>query len=349
MESPILGSSPCGHRTTISPMSFAYARCRDSLLPEAVPAPVSVVATFNKMRMRSVFLLIGAILILIMIPFTGSSANTLPATPTVQPRVSNALGKGQNRIYLVSVLSGAMPVALKKGISLTYGDCDSAIAVRAIWEQGWSPTPANCAGVENVPMIWGAGDVNTTVGGNSQYIMGFNEPDSSSQSNLTASQAATLWRQIEQKYPARKLVAPAPSGANPDWIVDFRNAYISLYAIPPRLDALDVHCYAWYAEQCITHTQKFISWADSWGISEVWVSEFSFSPTSPSSPTGSIAEAQTFINWAMGTSKVTRYAWFASRMSGTEWWFNPQFNTPAVQWNTTSQLTSYGTMYLPFK
>lgn len=349
MGSPKLWSSPCGHKTTISPMSFAYARCRDSLLPKAVLAPVSVVATFIKMRMRTFFLLIGIILLLSMIPFTGSSANTLPPTPTVQPAVSNAPATGQNRIFLASVLSGATPVTLKKGISLTYGDCDSAIAVRASWEQGWSPNPANCAGVENVPMIWGSADINVTVGGNSPYIMGFNEPDSPSQSNLTASQAASLWRQIEQKYPARKLVAPAPSGANPDWIVDFRNAYISLYAIPPRLDALDVHCYAWYAEQCVTHAQKFITWANSWGVSEVWVSEFSFSPTSPSSPGGSLAEAQTFINWAMGTSKIARYSWFASKMSGTEWWFNSLFNTPLVQWNTASQLTSFGTMYLPFK
>jgi hypothetical protein len=195
-------------------------------------------------------------------------------------------------------------------------------------------------------MMWWAPDVNATLTGNSDWIMGFNEPDSASQANVSPTDAAPLWRQIEQKYPTRKLLAPAPSGSNPNWLVSFRNAYISDYGTPPRLDGLAVHCYAWYASQCIPFTQQFESWANSWGVPEVWVTEFSFSPTSPSSPSGAIQQAQTFINWMEGESKVTRYAWFASKIQGTEGWASRYFITPIVDWNTGA-LTTYGNMYLP--
>ena len=244
--------------------------------------------------------------------------------------------------------TGQVQVTLKKGGALTYQDCSTATAVNASWEYGWAPSPPNCAGIENVPMIWGAGDVNATLGGNSQWIMGFNEPDSASQANISPADAATLWRQIEQKYPDRKLLAPAPSGANANWLVDFRNAYIAAYGTPPRLDGLAVHCYAWYASQCLPFVQQFEGWASSWGVAEVWVTEFSFATTSPSSPSQSLQEAQTFINWMAGQSQVTHFAWFASKIQGTEWWLPPGFNTPLVDWNT-GQLTSFGTMYLPYR
>jgi hypothetical protein len=269
-------------------------------------------------------------------------------TPTPVPKPKRA-PTSQFYLFLPLAQGGtSVQTTPKKGAALTYQDCSSAIAVNASWEYGWSPKPPNCAGIENIPMIWGAGDVNATLGGNSQWVMGFNEPDSGSQANLTPAQAASLWYQIEQMYPDRKLLAPAPSGANANWLVDFRNAYISAYGTPPRLDGLAVHCYAWYASQCIPFVQQFESWASSWGVAEVWVTEFSFATTSPSSPSLSVQQAQTFISWMEGQPQVTRFAWFASKIQGTESWLPPSFDTPLVDWNT-GQLTSYGNMYLPYR
>ncbi len=265
--------------------------------------------------------------------------------PAVTPR---APAGGQFSVFLPFVKANAPKIAPKKGIALTYGDCPSATAVGAIWEHGWSPNPAACTGIENIPMIWGATDVNATLGGNSQWILGFNEPDSSSQSNLTPSQAASLWRQIEQKYPSRKLVSPAPSSANPNWLVSFHDAYVAAYGTPPRLDALAVHCYVWPVSACITQTQMFETWATSWGTPEVWVTEFSFQTSAPRSQAQAIQDGQTYINWMESNDPmVTRFAWFASKIQGTEWWAIPDFYTPLVDWNT-GQLTAFGTMYLPF-
>jgi putative glycosyl hydrolase len=205
-------------------------------------------------------------------------------------------------------------------------------------------------------MIWGKDNVGATLGGNSNWIMGFNEPDSPSQSNLSPTEAAILWRQIEQTYPNRKLLSPATCGspAGLNWLVDFRNAYFATYQTYPRLDGLAVHCYKWSAQDCITFVQSIIDQATAWGVPEVWVTEFSFATTYPSSQTGALQEQQTFINWMVAQPKITRYSWFASKIEGSEWWvitcYNGTkcFNNPLVDWNT-SQPTSFGTVYQPYK
>lgn len=278
-----------------------------------------------------------------------------PAPVPPQPPTAQRAPSDTFFVFLPFIRGGSPvtpPSPVKKGLPLTYNDCAIATTVGATWIHAWSTTPPNCTGTENIPMIWGAGDVNATLGGNSQWIIGFNEPDSASQANISPAVAATLWRQIEQKYPTKKLVAPNPSGASPDWLVDFRNAYIAAYGTPPRLNALGVHCYSWYAELgtygCIPHTRKFMDWATAWGVSEVWVTEFSFSPTSPSSPSQALQEANTYITWLQNQSMVTRYAWFASKIQGTEWWSLPSFYTPIADWNSGT-LTAFGNMYLPHR
>lgn len=301
--------------------------------------------------MRSLSLVIGVVILIsflmttsLLTPVNTSAQSPVPTSAlraaTASPRV------GPYSIYLPLIIGAPPPP--KKGVPLTYNDCTSVTTMNAFWEFAWSPTPPNCTGIENVPMIWGAGDINTTVGGNSLWIMGFNEPDNSGQANLTPAQAATLWRQIEQKYPTRKLLSPASNGDIPNWLVDFRNAYISAYGSPPRLDGLGVHCYRWFAYQCIPWIQQYESLAISWGVPEIWVTEFSFATTSPSSPSGSLQEQQTFINWMESQSQVTRFSWFASKIQGTEWWALSAFHTPLVDWNT-GQSTSYGSNYLPYR
>lgn len=198
-------------------------------------------------------------------------------------------------------------------------------------------------------MIWGAHDVNIPITGNSEWIMGFNEPDSGSQANLTPAQGAALWRQIEQQYPTRKLLSPASGNEdNSHWLVNFRSAYISAYGTPPRLDGLAAHCFRWYASQCMDFTTQYETWANAWGVPEVWVTEFSFAVTAPSSPSRSLQEQQAFINWMVGQPKVTRFGWFASKMLGNEWWYQSAFPTPLIDWST-GQPTSYGNVYLPYR
>ena len=220
----------------------------------------------------------------------------------------------------------------------------------AFWEYDWEPVPLNCSGIENVPMISGSGDVNTPVGGNSQWIMGFNEPDGVQP--LDYNQAAIYWRQIEQTYPTKKLLSPATGNEDSShWLTNFRNAYITKYNTPPRLDGLAVHCYRWWTSQCTDFVTEYEGWASSWGVPEIWVTEFSFA-TDPScgygaSPAQAAQIEQSFISWMESQPQVTRFAWFASKLQpGTE--LPGCFYTPLVDWNT-GQPTSYGSFYLLYR
>lgn len=289
----------------------------------------------------TLMLLLGAILTNL------TSFAQVPPPTQVQPKSMAEPRTGSYQVFLPMIVTSPPPtIPLKKGVPLTYDDCPTVTTMKASWEYAWGPHPPNCSGIENVPMIWGSADMDSAVSGNSQWIIGFNEPDSSWQSNLPPAQAAALWRQIEQKYPNRKLLSPA-TGIDPSWLGNFRNAYIAAYGTAPRINGLAMHCYAWYASQCIPRAQQIEAWANEWGATEVWVTEFSFATTSPSSPSRSLQEQQIFMDWMVAQAQVTRYAWFASKMQGNEWWLMPAFQTPLVDW-TTGQPTPYGNTYLPY-
>ena len=288
-----------------------------------------------------------ALLLLFFIRGTPVSLAESP-TPTLQTKNIRSPRSGPPYVSFLPLIF-ASPL-LKKGVALTYyqGYCQDVALMNASWEYAWVNGPPNCPGVENVPMIWDEVYVNWPLGGNSDWIMGFNEPDQPLQADLTGQQAAELWYQIEQMYPTRKLLSPATLAVTTTWIVSFRDAYISTYGTPPRLDGLALHCFAWTSSECVNRTQEYINLANSWGIPEIWVTEFSFATNSPSSPSGSLQEMQTFINWMVSQPKITRYAWYGSRIQGNEWWALPNFHTPLIDWNT-GQPTAYGNIYIPYQ
>ena len=271
-----------------------------------------------------------------------------PASSQAAPPSAPKSASGQYQVYFPTII-GIAPAAKapsKKGVGMPYSNCADAANAGVMWEYTWGAQPPNCAGIDNVPMIWGAGNVNATLTGTSQWLMGFNEPDRADQSNILPAAAAVAWHQIEQKYPDRKLVAPAPSHLNPNWLVDFRNAYIAQYNKPPRLDALAMHCYMATAAECIQLGQTYESWATAWGVKEVWLTEFAFLPCLLGSDDRAVGEGQTMINWIESQPTITRMAWFASRIEGTETWAM-DCNSPLLDWDTGAQ-SVYGKMYAQF-
>lgn len=229
---------------------------------------------------------------------------------------------------------GRAPESTKKGVGMPYADCDELAALDIKWEYSWSSETWNCPGVENVPMVWG-NYVPKAVGGNSQWLMGFNEPDLPDQSNISVDVAVSLWRSIEQSYADRKLLAPVPSHLHPDWIVLFNTAYVAKYHQAPRLDALAVHCYLPTADECIALVQQFEDWAAAWDVPEVWVTEFSFVDTK---------EEKQFVRYLQADPLVTRFAWFALSYRGSETWA-PARDSQAPLVDASGKLTAWGSTY----
>ena len=72
-------------------------------------------------------------------------------------------------------------------------DCRELRNAGVMWLYDWSVTPEICDSVEAVPMIYSRGSVGKPLGGNSPWVLGFNEPDLTSQSNITPQQRQRGW------------------------------------------------------------------------------------------------------------------------------------------------------------
>ncbi|NIV31386.1 MAG: hypothetical protein GWN58_18395, partial [Anaerolineae bacterium] len=189
----------------------------------------------------------------------------------------------------------------------------------ATWMYNWHSELPSCPGVESVAMVYNEYALNGLQTGyyrmqaNSVYIMGFNEPDSVHQADLTPEEAAPLWRELEEMYPGKKLVSPAVVFDLP-WLERFREEYMDLYGAPPRLDALAVHCYRNDVASCQGAVEEIAGYAQAWGIDEVWLTEWEFWGE------GSVERLLEFVAWLEAHPLVTRYAWFPGTLTGDEAW-----------------------------
>ncbi len=220
--------------------------------------------------------------------------------------------------------------------------CGPCASLQCYWCYSWSPLPSVSPGIEHVPMIRDADDLAVSeLGGNSDWLMGFNEPDLSGQANLSPGQAALLWREIEAKWPDRKLVAPAPSHLHPEWLVQWWIAYQDRYGQPPRVDALALHCYHRTAADCIRLAREYEGLAEVWGVKEGWVTEFAFTVVVPNWKT----QVSEFVTYLEQSPFWTRYAPFVSRETcDNEFWDCATAGDPSL-FDRFGQLTEVGRAY----
>jgi hypothetical protein len=241
------------------------------------------------------------------------------------------------KVYVPLVVNIQSP-ASKKGIGLTYSNCNDVGMLGVYWYYDWSLQPPICdPDTEVIPMIFDSSAIGATIKGRSDWLMGFNEPDLL---GVTPSVAATQWRRVEQLY-QKKLVAPVPSQNNPVWLEQTRNAYIAQYGVPPKWDALAVHCYEYFERDCRTKLQGWFNKLQDWNIPELWITEFSFFPCNGHDAPN---EMKSFVNYLNSEPRVTRYAWFAARIRGDEAWsFGAECNPASV--DGLGNLTPLGRAY----
>ncbi|MGH7971956.1 MAG: RICIN domain-containing protein, partial [Limisphaerales bacterium] len=108
------------------------------------------------------------------------------------------------------------------------------------WGYGTGPAlPSSCV---YAPMQWGNWNVDTATYAawhstpKPIYLMGFNEPDNSSQANMTTSQAISLWPQLQAMNVP--LVSPAMQNTFDSWAYSF---FSSIAANNYRVDYSAVH------------------------------------------------------------------------------------------------------------
>ncbi|KAJ7598055.1 glycosyl hydrolase catalytic core-domain-containing protein [Mycena floridula] len=183
------------------------------------------------------------------------------------------------------------------------------------WYHHWQDGPVSTmpSNLEYVPMFWGSSkwdlwnarkaDMNKKW---PQHLMGFNEPDISSQGNMDPNYAATVWMNEIQPYGWKgvKLISPAIAW-DLNWLKTFMNAVASKGG---NIDMVACHWYGSWND--IAGFKKFIAAVRTQTNRKIWVTELGI--TSSSNPTQ--AQTKEFMmeafTWMQSTGYVDRASWF---------------------------------------
>jgi hypothetical protein len=232
----------------------------------------------------------------------------------------------------------------QKGVSTwSFTGVDEALARSgASWFYNWAATPSGITapGVSYVPMIWGAADVTTAnlaeVRREGGVLLGFNEPDLGSQSNMSVQQALALWPKLMATGMTLGSPAVAANAATPgSWLDQFMQG---VKARGYRVNFITVHWYGgnFDTASAVSELQSYLQAIYGRYHLPVWLTEFALTNYggTPEFPTQEQQAAflTSAASMLAGLPYVQRYAWFSlptSAGSGTTGLFSSG-TTPTV-------------------
>jgi len=261
-------------------------------------------------------------------PTTSTSAATSAAilpvvSSVVAPVVSSAVGAVSSILAPSSTASAvatqaASSSAGKRGVA--YNDASLTTpflnSPHVSWGYNWGQTASGLSSQFNfVPMLWGTGStftsswaatVSAAAAQGVTHLMSFNEPDLSSQANLSPQDAAAAYKTYMQPYAGQfKLGAPAVTNGGGAMGLNWLDAFMKA-CTGCTIDFVAVHWYdspsnTAYFEQHVTNASTVA------GGKPVWVTEFG-------ATSGSNSDISTFLQtvmpWMDSQSFVERYAYF---------------------------------------
>lgn len=193
--------------------------------------------------------------------------------------------------------------------------------VGAAWYYNWSAGPTGGAGgsAEFVPMIWGPDSVNADTlaraKSSGSVLLGFNEPDFGSQSNMSVEQALDLWPQLQATglrlgSPAVAVGAAEPGGWLDRFLAGARDRGYSV-------DFITLHWYGGdFSDAAVGQLQGYIQAVYDRYHLPIWLTEYAlirFGDGGSTYPTD--AEQAAFVTGSTAMLEslpyVERYAWFA--------------------------------------
>jgi len=272
----------------------------------------------------------------------------------------------------VAVAAGESP-SLKKGLCIPPGEnfhCGDLEAFsRASWWYNWhtqsnhekGPNYCTCSsecGPEPespsfVPMVWGYhsnqswhDDITDPVADKYPIILGFNEPDRGNRAfgaDLSPEEAAAAWIELQELYPEKILVSPAPAGGKTSWFDPFFEACERLGC---RIDYLATHDYADYDNNQVENVmQKLETLYNRYGR-KIWLTEFALCCTHD------VQDVKNFVQGIIPRLEeadfVYRYSWFITRYShdggnGGHWFLDGSVN--ALFEPDSDELSPVGKLY----
>jgi hypothetical protein len=257
----------------------------------------------------------------------------------------------------VTFLSFGQVKSNKRGVGYGYHSAaDMNTASEGIsWWYNWASQPDIAVrttypvyNVDFAPQAWnaaGISGVNAWVGQDTliKYVLGFNEPNFKAQANMTPTQAAAAWPQLQaiaDQYDL-KLVSPAVNYCGEcvsengivyyspfDWLDDFFTACVGC-----RVDYIALH---WYGGG--NSMTGFINDARKYG-KPIWVTEYANweSGVTPQGQKNYLAGTTNFLE---RDPDVFRYSWFIGRGSGAA-------TFPYIDlYGASGKMTELGQLYL---
>ena len=204
--------------------------------------------------------------------------------------------------------------------------CPDLVRLGVSWYYNWTLSPGSCKSSQFVPMIWGhTGKEQTAAGIQSELdglasagyrtVLGFNEPDNSSQSNLSATTAISLWPSFTGDASVR-VGSPATqaNSTGQAWFTTFMQKVNADTTGQLRVDFIAAHWYGWNSGSCdakASGLESYIKWLEAIpGNRPIWLTEWGcLNQSNPSAAT-----VQAFFSGAVAMfakhPRLERYAWY---------------------------------------
>lgn len=217
-----------------------------------------------------------------------------------------------------STLGSTVSTEGKRGIAANVAP-GSAFYPAVSWWYNWSNRNVGVnVGIEFVPMIWNQTTVSAALPAGSKYVLGFNEPNFFAQANLSASQAASYWPDLEATAAAANVAVVSPAlnycgpaaqchGTDPyQYLKDFLAACNHC-----RVDYIAIH---WYNCDLPSLRDYLEPGGNLPGFEQfgkpIWLTEFSCDGSA------SVAQQEAYMREAIpyleNNPHVFRYSWFSA-------------------------------------
>jgi hypothetical protein len=218
----------------------------------------------------------------------------------------------------------AAAASVEKGVSVwAFSGLHRALSESgASWYFNWQAGHAgikNPRGVQFVPMIWGAGSVTRAnlreARHESHYLLGFNEPDNASQSNLTVARALHLWPRLMSTGMVLGSPAVATGAATAGgWLDRFMAGAAARHY---RVNFIAVHWYGgnFTTGAAVDELESYLRAIHARYHKPIWLTEFALIRFGATTVFPSASGQAAFVTAATAMLKrltfVQRYAWFA--------------------------------------
>ncbi|KAJ7595022.1 hypothetical protein C8J56DRAFT_928222 [Mycena floridula] len=199
----------------------------------------------------------------------------------------------------------------KRGLaySATGNDISKALNSKASsWMYGWNPKPSVNTNISFVPMQWGSQDISSlwstilALDRRPAAVLGFNEPEMTGQSNISAEEAARLWKQYMLPLRTLGIRLCSPGISSAPWGMPWMQNFIN--ACPGCFDVMVVHWYGdgsqWFKE----YIQKVHATFPTYPL---WVTEYASTSRDPQEQLRFMNDTMAFLE---SLSCVERYSWF---------------------------------------